>query len=121
MEKGQITADEGSSPRMRGALAFSVTPWSAHGIIPAYAGSTWHPTPHVLARRDHPRVCGEHCIAQDEDVAEMGSSPRMRGARDRAQRQGRHVGIIPAYAGSTSTSTARRSCARDHPRVCGEH
>ena len=30
-------------------------------------------------------------------------------------------GIIPAYAGNTTTRSARKSATRDHPRVCGEH
>ena len=30
-------------------------------------------------------------------------------------------GIIPAYAGNTSTDTTYSSPDRDHPRVCGEH
>ena len=30
-------------------------------------------------------------------------------------------GIIPAYAGNTSSGKARGFSARDHPRVCGEH
>ena len=51
----------------------------------------------------------------------MGSSPRMRGApRDEASER-LAVGIIPAYAGSTSSSTATIWSGRDHPRVCGEH
>ena len=31
------------------------------------------------------------------------------------------AGIIPAYAGNTSTHTPRNLISRDHPRVCGEH
>ena len=30
-------------------------------------------------------------------------------------------GIIPAYAGNTTSSTALALCPWDHPRVCGEH
>ena len=113
------------------------------GIIPAYAGSTStlriadfrslgssprmrgappHPSRRTRKSRDHPRVCGEH---------------RVLVLRKRPRR-----GIIPAYAGSTSTSRpsmslvtgssprmrgalasvpASNPCHWDHPRVCGEH
>jgi len=52
---------------------------------------------------------------------EGGSSPRARGAPD--QGRGRLVGrgIIPACAGSTSSSTTTGPTRGDHPRVRGEH
>ena len=50
-----------------------------------------------------------------------GSSPRMRGTQSRCRPCMRRTGIIPAYAGNTRPALARRSIARDHPRVCGEH
>ena len=31
------------------------------------------------------------------------------------------LGIIPAYAGSTSSATVATFASGDHPRVCGEH
>ena len=60
MEKGEITADEGSSPRMRGALSEARRDVGLDGIIPAYAGSTGGGRLSVNFGRDHPRVCGEH-------------------------------------------------------------
>ena len=45
----------------------------------------------------------------------------MRGAHRRGERQRQREGIIPAYAGSTATTSASSSMIRDHPRVCGEH
>ena len=53
--------------------------------------------------------------------SKLGSSPRMRGAQLQNVRLTRQAGIIPAYAGSTTTSHTREPHARDHPRVCGEH
>ena len=50
---------------------------------------------------DHPRIRGEH--------------PRGR-FRDR-----RHPGIIPAYAGSTSSRKMTQASRADHPRIRGEH
>ena len=71
--------------------------------------------------RDHPRVCGEHYSwPYGVDLSE-GSSPRMRGALIPAERMCRIIGIIPAYAGSTSNHAVLNRFNKDHPRVCGEH
>ena len=51
------------------------------GIIPAYAGNTSTGPRRTHRPRDHPRVCGEHCVVGGE----LGDEP----------------GIIPAYAGNT--------------------
>ena len=50
-----------------------------------------------------------------------GSSPHTRGAHDLVEQRLADGGIIPAYAGSTTT--ARSSCTGrpDHPRIRGEH
>ena len=106
---------------MRGALIVISIPIKDHGIIPAYAGSTGAPPWSAAARWDHPRVCGEHARRPVDEVGEAGSSPRMRGAHLIDRRTCRNLGIIPAYAGSTSTGLRRAQAVRDHPRVCGEH
>ena len=54
------TALTGSSPRMRGTLERSDAFLGDDGIIPAYAGNTRPGLPAGRAKRDHPRVCGEH-------------------------------------------------------------
>ena len=51
----------------------------------------------------------------------MGSSPRMRGARDLIQRYRASLRIIPADAGSTNYDAFMYSDTEDHPRGCGEH
>ena len=91
----------GSSPRMRGALQQTSAAPVVHGIIPAYAGSTNRVTISKYQLKDHPRVCGEHCFMPIPNKGHFGSSPRMRGARFRAQKVSLWHGIIPAYAGST--------------------
>ena len=112
---------EGSSPRMRGTLAGTIPVDAVQGIIPAYAGNTFSATPTPTSTGDHPRACGEHTTHDLFVVAELGSSPRMRGTHlQRAYDAQRH-GIIPAYAGNTARSRCRCRTARDHPRVCGEH
>ena len=111
----------GSSPRMRGALRppFSKSP--STGIIPAYAGSTRTVPCSRPPTGDHPRVCGEHSSESLRQRSQAGSSPRMRGALTLGGDEVCALGIIPAYAGSTSPPRAARGSGRDHPRVCGEH
>ena len=45
----------------------------------------------------------------------------MRGTLDSPCPTGHYKGIIPAYAGNTSTGVSGKRPDRDHPRVCGEH
>ena len=70
---------------------------------------------------DHPRIRGEHIGAAAHQVKITGSSPHTRGARRRRPVQDEHRGIIPAYAGSTCNVLSLGCCARDHPRIRGEH
>ena len=91
------------------------------GIIPAYAGST-PPTGRRASRaRDHPRVRGEHERTTSISQCLQGSSPRTRGARLALVLGGGYAGIIPAYAGSTTSDGATVGPTEDHPRVRGEH
>ena len=56
-------AGAGSSPRMRGTLAVSVSTVLVFGIIPAYAGNTIDLRKRHSHGEDHPRVCGEHNLS----------------------------------------------------------
>ena len=111
----------GSSPRMRGALLMAGETVITIRIIPAYAGSTLKPAGLAIMDGDHPRVCGEHLTDLLFAFLSWGSSPRMRGARLTVLELVRITGIIPAYAGSTTTRNPAEWKPRDHPRVCGEH
>ena len=112
------------------------------GIIPAYAGSTYRGTatirgprgssPHTRGARrlcgethnrraDHPRIRGEHVVADTLLENLNGSSPHTRGARDPPHALSAPSGIIPAYAGSTHHPIPRVSLIKDHPRIRGEH
>ena len=51
----------------------------------------------------------------------MGSSPRLRGTRDRSTGRHSHGGIIPALAGNTDYTLLFIAAFWDHPRACGEH
>ena len=53
----------GSSPHVRGALSSGSFVRRLSGIIPACAGSTDNRDVSRVARRDHPRMCGEHGVA----------------------------------------------------------
>ena len=96
----------GSSPHTRGALRKTTTSASTTRIIPAYAGSTPSATASVRARKDHPRIRGEHGPAGGQAARWSGSSPHTRGALQKLSRLRKQGGIIPAYAGSTSPSAA---------------
>ena len=111
----------GSSPHTRGAPS---APWWRHRllrIIPAYAGSTLKPDLMPSQSPDHPRIRGEHALTAACRSRVEGSSPHTRGARYLVDLGVVRTGIIPAYAGSTSTAPAGSSSPADHPRIRGEH
>ena len=111
----------GSSPRMRGTRSLRSTTAVSSGIIPAYAGNTQLFVHVCELHGDHPRVCGEHAVSSWLIGSSLGSSPRMRGTLFRSRSNSQRGGIIPAYAGNTSSSCTVMSSTKDHPRVCGEH
>ena len=118
---GELGGEGGSSPRARGAHSGEGQQRLRRRIIPACAGSTEDKHPGKGAGRDHPRVRGEHLTRLDTETLESGSSPRARGARACSPLHAGRRWIIPACAGSTLPAPGGASCARDHPRVRGEH
>ena len=96
-----IEAPPGSSPHTRGALTKTFSP--------------------PRAARDHPRIRGEHAGLVVGEPFGAGSSPHTRGAHDVSTSCWITSGIIPAYAGSTRSSTVSGSPSQDHPRIRGEH
>ena len=64
---------------------------------------------------------GEHCPHCGEKQFLTGSSPHARGAPPIVLLVHNTGGIIPACAGSTRCKPRCRCCARDHPRMRGEH
>ena len=106
---------------MRGAPTGGDDVQGDGGIIPADAGST---SRRPSARRlgwDHPRGCGEHQGADNQQREADGSSPRMRGAPMMVRQVSFRMRIIPADAGSTVVYAVQAFDDRDHPRGCGEH
>ncbi len=111
----------GSSPRMRGTL--HALHGSEEGVrfIPAHAGNTRTIRCARSANTVHPRACGEHPWAMITISARAGSSPRMRGTRERSAAQEAPIRFIPAHAGNTADIEAFGVLMPVHPRACGEH
>ena len=112
---------QGSSPRMRGKRRLPRSRRLVEGLIPAYAGKTTHATSPRLIPRAHPRVCGENNLVNAIHSCSTGSSPRMRGKLGTPQTGQRAPGLIPAYAGKTTSILGFVQGAWAHPRVCGEN
>ena len=108
-------------PRVCGKdFLFSSSAVATSGITPAYAGKTPAKNKLKLFWKDHPRVCGKdrpRTIACGNCV---GSPPRMRERRIRANSIQNRRRITPAYAGKTERKTGRPARLVDHPRVCGK-
>ena len=91
----------GSSPHTRGARSPSATPGTCSV--------------------DHPRIRGEHQACPSPPPRRRGSSPHTRGARRGPGPPRGLARIIPAYAGSTTSSPPPAAGPGDHPRIRGEH
>ena len=111
----------GSSPHVRGARGKTIKVFDSAGIIPACAGSTCAWSLPRSRRRDHPRMCGEHCCSSQAMMSASGSSPHVRGALFLSFSCCLTSGIIPACAGSTYRHRLAGLDWWDHPRMCGEH
>ena len=69
------------------------------GITPAYAGKRTFAFLMYPPFGDHPRICGEKDKVNEDDAAEWGSPPHMRGKVEAEEEQAGLQGITPAYAG----------------------
>ena len=72
-------------------------------------------------RRAHPRVGGENAIRAETVDGLRGSSPRGRGKLRGSCPAPLSRGLIPAWAGKTSSISIIPSLPRAHPRVGGEN
>ena len=121
--RGRAASRSWDHPRMRGEhlRAVAVRPVE-EGIIPACAGST---SPGVGMWPSHKGSSPHARGALDtygRQRPRRGDHPRMRGEHRRiAQENAREIGIIPACAGSTRTSSPGWYQVPDHPRMRGEH
>ena len=111
----------GSSPRGRGKLLDGVDDDAGPGLIPAWAGKTTPPRSPRPPARAHPRVGGENIVDRIKPALTDGSSPRGRGKLALTSHAERSAGLIPAWAGKTSSVQAAAPPMRAHPRVGGEN
>ncbi len=111
----------GSSPLARGAQPPGSEPGDLPGLIPARAGSTTASRSRTSTAGAHPRSRGEHVILPVLGMVRDGSSPLARGAPVQQVPGPLHVGLIPARAGSTTTTVSGCSARTAHPRSRGEH
>ena len=111
----------GTSPRMRGKPGALEELFVNPRNIPAYAGKTMPMATRMPPMAEHPRVCGENCVAGFTLVWVAGTSPRMRGKPWSPAVLFYAFRNIPAYAGKTPLPTHLGAGAEEHPRVCGEN
>ena len=104
----KLTVWLGSSPRVRGKPTSGRPRHPPHRPIPACAGKTARRFVDPWEYRAHPRVCGENLHLVTVDEAWAGSSPRMRGKRDRPSFELRPRRLIPACAGKTHPRNVTR-------------
>ncbi len=93
---------DGSSPRVRGTQGgCAQNPWQSR-LIPAGAGNTGWGRSGSPPSTAHPRGCGEHNERMSRECDGCGSSPRVRGTRQRDRGRQRRRRLIPAGAGNTA-------------------
>ena len=90
-------------------------------FIPAPAGNTRGRGLARAPRPVHPRTCGEHPEEGTTLRYKSGSSPHLRGTRQRKTPHRRKTRFIPAPAGNTAQSRLTFPILTVHPRTCGEH
>ena len=101
MMRAGLRVGGGSSPRVRGLRLDSVGTHVGVRIIPARAGFTRPQVGSDVSGRDHPRACGVYQVRTLPMQLASGSSPRVRGLRQRVCRGRGRARIIPARAGFT--------------------
>ncbi len=72
-----------------------------------------------MVSTDHPRSCGANMFALCLIRLMAGSSPLVRGQRDRVKENKLRHRIIPARAGPTRSTGKTPWVSSDHPRSCG--
>ena len=111
----------GSSPRVRGKPPRERAGPPVRGLIPACAGKTRLCSTTCPEPRAHPRACGENARILSRTQWTRGSSPRVRGKPIEQQFLRARVGLIPARAGKTPSTTSPKKARPAHPRACGEN
>ena len=90
-------------------------------LFPAHAGVILpHRWPSSPVRKDHPRMGGEKHPSRCPPLRPVGSPPHGRGKAQRLLSHSDPLGITPAWAGKSCTSSSRNLQIWDHPRMGGE-
>jgi len=95
---------QGSSPRWRGRLACEDQDEIDLRLIPALAGTTLATWGRASTTPAHPRAGGDDGGPDKCWEWTGGSSPRWRGRHESLQEATEPTGLIPALAGTTSSS-----------------
>ena len=116
------TTKSTAHPRLRGEhLPVTSVSSQVRGLIPAYAGSTSPSSRCSWVSWAHPRLRGEHVSRDVQANLTEGSSPLTRGALVEKFKAGLDWRLIPAYAGSTRSSSVGKASRSAHPRLRGEY
>ena len=86
---------------MRGKGKYKSLGTMGYGITPAYAGKRQTVISSDVAKRDHPRLCGEKKSEKKSCKGNAGSPPPMRGKVQQLHDCTLDVRITPAYAGKS--------------------
>ena len=96
----------GSPPRMRGKVLYMDCKNAFPRITPAHAGKSIRIHTKRTKTKDHPRACGEKNLLRLIFSFGMGSPPRMRGKALLRQIGCCVVGITPAHAGKSGSTSS---------------
>ena len=104
---GRLQRPQGSPPRVRGKVRLAGLHHLIYRITPACAGKSSFSIFFSRPAVDHPRVCGEKCMALFKNWLVLGSPPRVRGKEHRQRQTVWKDGITPACAGKSDAAAAR--------------
>ena len=107
-----MPCDSGSSPRPRGTRHHASREFDELRFIPASAGNTSARRGWTAPSTVHPRVRGEHFMANRQPLSGCGSSPRPRGTLADNSAPRATLRFIPASAGNTL-----RLCPRKYKKI----
>ena len=111
----------GSSPLTRGKRGHEPPRRRRPGLIPAHAGKTGVIPANTVPDWAHPRSRGENRHWVGSRTRREGSSPLTRGKHVFSLEVHTSIGLIPAHAGKTQSSSAWSRRAWAHPRSRGEN
>ena len=103
-----LIGEQGSSPLTRGKRTRTSVWKRPSGLIPAHAGKTYTGAVPALRAGAHPRSRGENLRLYGLGALREGSSPLTRGKRGAFAVATEEHGLIPAHAGKTRRTQARR-------------